>query len=311
MKRIKVSAPGKIHLLGEHAVVYGKPALLAAINKRVFVEITQRRDKKREIIIKNNQNEKVTQYIQHAIDVTATYYKKKSPSGFTLTLTSEISAGVGMGSSSASAVAIAGAITLFLRQGFDKEIINEIAFEIEKYNHDNPSGGDNSVSCYGGFVWFRRETNTLKIIQPVSFALSKELTKNFYSIDTGKPKETTGEMVQLVKKFVTKNKKSAEKIFNDQEELTRSLLTAFKENDENLIKQIIKKGQRNLEKIGVVAPSVKKMIRHIEKLGGAAKICGGGGISKSTGVLFVYQKNHTNSLYESISLGAKGITIHD
>ncbi len=36
---ITVSVPGKIHLLGEHAVVYGKPALLAAIDKRLYVEI--------------------------------------------------------------------------------------------------------------------------------------------------------------------------------------------------------------------------------------------------------------------------------
>ncbi len=46
MKKIKVSAPGKIHLMGEHSVVYGKPALLAAINKRVFVELVPRKDKK-------------------------------------------------------------------------------------------------------------------------------------------------------------------------------------------------------------------------------------------------------------------------
>ncbi len=311
MKNIKVSAPGKIHLLGEHAVVYGKPALLAAINKRIFVEILSRNNKKKEIIINNVHDQKIIDYVKYAIDVTVTYYKKRLSSGFTLTITSEIPPGAGMGSSAASAVAIAGAITLFLKQPFDKKIINEIALLIEKYNHVNPSGGDNSASCYGGFIWFRREINNLKIIEPLSLTLSKEITKNIYILDTGKPKETTGEMVQLVAKFVKNNKKNSEKIFNDQEQLTKSLLQAFQDNDENQIKQIIKKGQRNLEKIGVVAPSVKKLIRHIEKLGGAAKICGGGGRKKSTGMLLVFDKNHTNSEYVRIIIGAEGLKIHE
>src|SRR3989304_10473433 len=34
---VLVSAPGKVHLIGEHAVVYGHPAILAAIDKRIYV----------------------------------------------------------------------------------------------------------------------------------------------------------------------------------------------------------------------------------------------------------------------------------
>ena len=36
---VTVSTPGKIYLSGEHVVVYGKPALLSCINKRVFVTV--------------------------------------------------------------------------------------------------------------------------------------------------------------------------------------------------------------------------------------------------------------------------------
>ena len=52
-KQIIVSAPGKIHFLGEHVVVYGKPALLAAIDKRCTVLISHREDKRVEIVSKN------------------------------------------------------------------------------------------------------------------------------------------------------------------------------------------------------------------------------------------------------------------
>ena len=54
--KIKVSVPGKIHLLGEHAVVYNKPAIIAAVGKRCFVEITPRTDGK--IIVKSQNYKK-------------------------------------------------------------------------------------------------------------------------------------------------------------------------------------------------------------------------------------------------------------
>ena len=39
MSKISVSAPGKCILFGEHAVVYGHPAVAVAIDQRISVKL--------------------------------------------------------------------------------------------------------------------------------------------------------------------------------------------------------------------------------------------------------------------------------
>ena len=43
-RHVTASAPGKTILFGEHAVVYGKPAIAAAVNRRAYVSIKERED---------------------------------------------------------------------------------------------------------------------------------------------------------------------------------------------------------------------------------------------------------------------------
>ncbi|HSX40551.1 MAG TPA: hypothetical protein VLF68_02965 [Candidatus Saccharimonadales bacterium] len=352
--KIKVSSPGKIHLIGEHAVVYGKSAVLAAINKRCFVMLTPRKDKKIKIISKQLKRSK---FPSLAVSKALSYYKNPKASGFTLEINCEIPIGCGLGSSAAIAVSVAGAITLFLKKPFDKKIINEIAFEIEKIQHGNPSGGDNTASCYGGLIAYRKSLTARRprvesdarrslvqssklvpsslsesrrsefkknpnISMPTFSSLSSgparvSLLNNFYIINSGTPKESTKIMVEHVAQLYKKNPEVVDKFLKDQEKLANTLIKSLKANKSS-VAQIIKSAQGNLEKIGVVSAFAKKVIRAIEKAGGAAKICGGGGIKKGTGVLLVYHKNKKviteiaasfNLPYNEIRLGEEGLKI--
>ena len=44
MKKVTVSAPGKLMLFGEHAVVYGYPCIVTAVDQRITMEIESRED---------------------------------------------------------------------------------------------------------------------------------------------------------------------------------------------------------------------------------------------------------------------------
>ena len=217
-----------------------------------------------------------------------------------------------MGSSGSLAVSITGALSLFAGKPFDKKTINKIAFLSEQKKHGKPSGGDNSTSCFGGLVWFKKDEG----LKPLHADLPAEVTKNFYIINTGTPKETTGEMVSLVGKLTKEKPLFTQNIFDQQEKLVQKLLSALKKTDHDRIIEIIRKGEANLEKLGVVSSFAQKIIRGIESSGGAAKICGGGGKTKSVGIILIYHPDsqdldNTLSNYgfvsEQIKLGVDGL----
>ncbi len=184
---IAVSAPGKIHLLGEHTVVYGKPALLTTVNLRIT------------ITIKPTKARQETEEIQKVIEpIVKKHLKIKSIPSYQLTISSELPIGAGLGSSAAVSSAYIATLLSFLKINWDLNLINELTYQAEKVFHGNPSGGDNSTVVFGGLVWFRKESPDLKIIQQVPFTIPIKLAKNFVLINTGKPEETTKQMVELV-----------------------------------------------------------------------------------------------------------------
>ncbi len=303
---IKVSAPGKIHFLGEHAVVYGKPALLTTVNLRMSVILRA----KPEGSIANDKLKKIIEPI-----IKKKFNLKIIPP-YELDISSQIPIGSGFGSSAAVSASYIAALLSHLGYKWDLNVINQLTFAAEKVFHGNPSGGDNSTVVFGGLVWFRKETPDLKIIQQVPFTIPNKLSKNFMLINTGNPKETTKDMVELVSSKVKSQKSKFKKIFEDQEQLVRELVIALKEGDENELIKIIRAGEKNLESIGVVSSYVASIIRTVEKAGGAAKICGAGGKTKGAGVLLAYHptKNTLEEIskalnlpYFSTSLGVEGL----
>lgn len=354
-QRIRVSAPGKIILLGEHSVVYGRPAIIAAVNKRCFVELTARSDKKIIISCKNYGLEIITNaeqledkfnkaqkdwdlvkcnndvellklitkdpvdYPKIIIGEFLNYFKafSKIP-GFNLEIDPEIPIGSGMGSSAALAVSIVGALLCLLDEKFDKEVINEIAFLAEQKKHGFSSGADNTACCYGGLIWFKRQGKGSKIFEQFPINISPSVIDKFVMIFSGAPIESTGELVSKVCNLYKEDQESIDKVFNSQEELTNQLLRALKEGAEEEIIEIIRDGEKNLERLGVVSSSAKALIREIEKVGGAAKICGAGGIRQGSGMLLAYHRDikilegllgEYKYDFSKVALGAEGVRI--
>lgn len=310
MKKVTVSAPGKVILMGEHAVVYGKPALISAINVRLTATVSE--SSKPEI-----DADEGAEYIKHILITVCEHYHIKEVPIYKIKITSDIPIGYHLGSSAALGAALVGAFCYLLKGVWNPSLTNQLAYESEKYIHINSSGVDPAAVVSGGLIWYRKELEFLRSIWQLPFKPDATLN-HFFLINTGRPKESTGEMVAELSSRVKAQMSKFEKIFNENERQTKRVAVALKEGNEKELIDAIRVGERTLEAMGVVSQKIIPLIRKIEDLGGAAKILGGGGRAGGVGYLLCYHhdpqkvealcKPYGYSI-ERIALGEEGVRL--
>jgi mevalonate kinase len=308
--KVTVSVPGKVFLMGEHAVVYGKPALICAINQRLTVSVSAS-DK---LSVPNCDDGK---YLRYIIGIVLGHFQIENLPRIKIEITSDIPVGYHLGSSAAVAAALVGALSYYLKKNWNPQLFNQLAYDSEKMVCANSSGVDVAAVISGGMIWYRKEMEFLRSVWQLPFNIPDELN-HFYLVDTGKPAENTGEMVNYVGiKYKAQNSKY-KRLFDENEIQTKRLAAAIKEKIEIDLIDSIKIGERTLEGIGVVSSKVIPLIREIEKSGGAAKILGGGGKKAGVGYLLCYHQSKaklTGSIktygceIKPIQLGAEGIKL--
>lgn len=304
MQSLKVSAPGKIILSGEHAVVHGYPGLFASTNLRMNVRLT-----------KTFKKPNLSSYSDYAFNKALLMFNVKDKFDYSYEISSKIPIGSGMGSSASLAVCMSALAQKLAKKEFNLDEINKIAYEIEKKQHGKPSGGDNTIVTYGGFVWYRKEAENLKVFSKIT---PKKNLPDLYIINSGTPKETTGEMVSLVREKYEQNPKRIKNIFNKIESCSKEFLKLILDENNTDLGGLITLNQRLLEELGVVSLQTKNLIGLLEKHKASVKISGAGGKTYGSGILLVYHKN-PDSLINfvksqkldmiSVSLGKKGVKI--
>lgn len=281
MKKVVVSAPGKLHLSGEHAVVHGKPALVVAISKRMYITLTPTPNSKPQRLIDVRKKDA---YVDSIIKTFTAKYKCKI-ADIGLEINSNIPVGAGLGSSAALAVTLVGALIAYFGKPWNVTEINELAYQAEKFKHKNASGSDPTVVAHGGLLWYRKELDFLKTFWLLPFKIPQSF-KPFILINTGRS-ESTGEMVEKVGQLKKQNERKFILLITQIEEVTRALVNAVHDEKETEMRQLIKLNEQLLEDMGVVSEKVKQLIRKIEKIGGAAKISGAGGLKTGSGIVLV------------------------
>lgn len=197
------SAPAKVILFGEHAVVYGKPAIAVPVfSLRANAEVRPHPPHQRGLIVEAADLNRVLpiniddDLVDDALAVTARLVLaalNTTPPDVTVRLTSTIPIASGLGSGAAITTAAARAIAYASGVTLTPERLNEIVYEVEKHYHGTPSGIDNTVIVYEQPVYFRRN-------HPIeSLSVASDIT--LIVADSGQPSPTKAVVSDLRRRF--------------------------------------------------------------------------------------------------------------
>ncbi len=295
---MKVLAPGKLILSGEHAVVYGKPALAMAVNRYVTATASRQflpfisfdlsdlsyRDRLSLTALrrlKSRIKEKYQRFIQGDFKIRDVLHKPvelaqfalsvffemlniKLTQGIKIHVSSDIPMGCGMGSSAATILGIVHALAYHLDMTLTQDMFYRLGLEAENMQHGFSSGLDLRVSLEGGCLYVAEGTIQKRAIP----------TLPMYLINTGSPESTTGECVEYAAKTFKQSS-----IGDDFASVTQAMDQALQQNNKIEMTHIIKKNHQLLDTIGIVPALVKQFITEVETNNGAAKVCGAGAVS--------------------------------
>ena len=303
---MKSSAPGKIILFGEHAVVYNRPALAVPVNQvQVDVEILDSDSAGVWIHapIIDLHAELSSLQPDHAIgSVILNLFQRldiSSPPNIQINISSTIPVASGLGSGAAVSVALIRALSSFFSLQLTDNQINEMVFESEKLHHGTPSGIDNTVITFNKPVYFIKG-------QPIeTFSVGKPFT--IMIADTGIPAPTK-ESVGDVRSLWLKDNNKFENIFNEIAQISLIARRSIESGKPELLGELMDHNHSLLQQLTVSSPELDKLVLSARDAGAlGAKLSGGG---RGGNMIALVNQAEANQVAESlIKAGAKNTII--
>jgi len=266
------SAPGKIILFGEHFVVHGTKAILAAINKRVTVTSTFTDNKTIkvnsqlgtiEVPISSSHEEVKSEFRPFVYLANKIINSEQNVSGLEITIDSDIPIGVGLGSSSACCVAAAASISELFNE-LSSEKILKMSIEAEKTIFPDTSGADCTVCTYGGMIEY-----------PSIEKIDNTFDLNLLIVNSMIPHNTKNS-VEKVSKFKKNDEGRFSQLCDLETKLIDEVVTAMKNNDVTAFGLKMSENQKHLEEIQISNDTLRDMISSLKEISLGTKITGAG-----------------------------------
>ena len=278
---ITASAPGKVILFGEHAVVYDKLGIACSFDKRCQVKTSiidqdfisikcknlsldksvQKQDlffflDKINNLIEEKQFEKINQILKEdnlspSFFVVANILSKYGFRGLEIIVSSDIPKN--LGSSSAVFSALSLSIMYALEKDASKEEISNFAYLGDVIAHGGtPSGIDNNIVTYGGYLQYQKSKG-VKVLD-IDFKIPLLI------IDSGEDART-GEMVSRVRNKKAQSPEAVNAILESLDDLSRKALVSLENKNLHIVGRLMNSYYQELRKLDI---STKKLDQIVE-----------------------------------------------
>jgi mevalonate kinase len=278
MTAISRSAPGKLILCGEHAVVYNRPAIAVPVDQvatsvKIFAKPLGEKGQVTVIIPQIGMESDLnslpdSQPLKQSIAILQEYFKIDHFPSCDIRISSTIPISSGLGSSASLSVALIRAITEFIGQDVDNEETNRIAFELEKIHHGNPSGIDNTVITFARPVYFIRG-------EPIEF-ISLASPVDLVIASTG-IHASTAQAVAGVRERWMNERQMYESLFDDIAKLTTKIREVLQRGEISAIGSLLTRDHELLQEMEVSCAELDSLVQVALNAGAlGAKLSGGG-----------------------------------
>jgi mevalonate kinase len=282
MPQITASAPGKLLLFGDHAVVYGHPCIVTAVDQRVRVTVKKngldvlhldapdvglQAYSKTIADLGKKELPKGVAFIEMLYKRFLEKYPQKE--GIIVTTQSEFSSKFGFGSSSAVTVAFAKALLTLYEIEADNEELFQLCYQAILDVQGVGSGFDVASAIWGGTIYY---------IKPAKVVRQIPLTDLPLVVGYTGIKADTPTLVRMVENTYKNEPKRIEEIFQRIADITELALTAISGHRWEDVGKLMTESQQLLRKLQVSSIQLERLITATQKAGAlGAKLSGAGG----------------------------------
>jgi hydroxymethylglutaryl-CoA reductase len=267
---------GKIILLGEHAVVYGRHAIAAPLSLAIRAEVT-RPAERTELVISGWDSDptvhnpagaalagKVAELIADRLGLAGTPARVE--------VFPELPRASGLGASAALAVSVIRAAVHSFGLSLTDQEISELAFECEQLVHGTPSGIDNTVATFGRTILFRK-TDAGNEIEDLAIPVPIPVVVGLTGV-----RSLTADTVGRVHAGWEKNPGHYEAIFDEIDGLVMTGVGALRRGDLPALGEVMNLNHGLLNALQVSSPELEGLVDLARRSGAlGAKLTGGGG----------------------------------